>query len=171
MPASKELFQKYMNPVFIETGTYKGEGVQHAIDAGFKKIYSIELSPDLYTQCLVKFDNDKVKLLHGDSAEMLPKLLKTINDPIMFWLDGHYSGGDTAMGKKNTPLIEELNAIACHVIKIHTILIDDLRGWYHNIHGFDTLDLMKKIKGINKNYWFTLENGFIENDILVAKCL
>ena len=44
MPASVELFKKYPNPVFIETGTCHGIGVQMALDAGFKYVFSIELS-------------------------------------------------------------------------------------------------------------------------------
>ena len=168
MPASRELFQKYMNPIFIETGTYYGDGVQQAIDAGFKVICSIELSPNLYSHCIERFNSDNVFLSLGDSAKVLPILLKEINEPITFWLDGHYSGEGTAMGSQNTPLLSELDIIKNHPIKNHTIMIDDLRGWYKDTHGFDTLDLMKIITGINPEYVFKLENGFIENDILVA---
>lgn len=176
MPASsihcKELFQKYMNPVFIETGTYHGDGVQQALDAGFNKVYSIELSRDLHSYCKVRFNHyDNVYLLYGDSGGVLVELLKTIKEQTTFWLDGHYSGEDTAIGSQNTPLLRELEAIREHSIKTHTILIDDLRGWYKDTHGFDTLDLMKKILTINPDYKFTLEDGFISNDILVAKCL
>ncbi len=99
---------------------------------------------------------------------MLGEVLKQINEPVTFWLDGHYSGGRTAMGAKSTPLIEELTTIENHHVKTHTILIDDLRGWTIQGVGFDVLHLMKMIKSINVNYQFTLENGFIENDILVG---
>jgi len=52
MPASTELFQKYPNPVFIETGSCHGTGIQQALDAGFTEIYSIELSSIFYEECL-----------------------------------------------------------------------------------------------------------------------
>jgi len=42
------LFEKYPNPVFIETGTYHGEGIQYALQAGFKNVRSVELSEPLY---------------------------------------------------------------------------------------------------------------------------
>lgn len=171
MPATKEIFQRYMNPVFIETGTHKGDGVKLALDAGFKTIHSIELGDNLFSRCCYRFRGvNNVRLHLGDSADVLPIILEAINQPITFWLDGHYSGGDTALGKQNTPLLQELRAIAGHHIKTHTILIDDLRGWYKDTQGFDTLDLMKMILDINPDYKFTLENGFVLYDILVAKC-
>ena len=169
MPASKELFEKYPNPVFIETGSYRGDGIQLALDAGFKAIYSIELGMILYLNCIERFKGmDNVNITLGDSANMLPLVLKEINNPVTFWLDGHYSGEDTVMGNQNTPLIQELEAIKNHSIKTHTIIIDDLRTWYKDTHGFDTLDLMKKILEINPDYNFKLEDGFIPYDILVA---
>jgi len=168
----KELFRKYINPVFIETGSYLGDGIQQAIDAGFKKIYSIELSRNFYTHCCDRFEkNEIVHCICGDSGEKLFEVMEEQNEQITFWLDGHYSGGDTAIGPENTPLLRELEAIKRHPIKTHTILIDDLRGWIRELRGFDTLDLMKKILEINPDYVFTLEDGFIPNDILVAKCL
>ena len=46
-----------------------------------------------------------------------------------FWLDGHYSGGITYMGKKNCPVEDELNAIEINLVNFNqiTILIDDVR--------------------------------------------
>jgi len=33
---------KYLNPIFVETGTYKGHGIAAALASGFPKIYRIE---------------------------------------------------------------------------------------------------------------------------------
>ena len=178
MASTKEIFQKYPNPIFIETGSYQGDGIQLALDAGFKTIYSIELGQDLYSHCIERFNGvANVHLLQGDSGIVLSGLLENIKEPATFWLDGHFSGGITAMGSINSPLLEELEAIKNHPIKNHIIMIDDLRGWYKDTYGFDTLDLMKKIKEINPNYTFILEDGYDYNleivysdDILVAKC-
>ena len=65
--------------------------------------------------------------MHGDSGEILPELLNNINEPILFWLDGHYSAGNTSKGSLNTPIIKELVTIFQHPIKQHIILIDDAR--------------------------------------------
>lgn len=170
MPATVELFKKYPNPVFIETGSWHGDGIQQALDAGFKKVYSIELSNQLYEQCRNRFDKNKdVILFNGDSSDILPYLLFNIHVPVTFWLDGHYSCGDTAMGKLKSPLIQELSAIRGHDVRNHTILIDDLRDWTIEEHGFNTEILKQIISKINPGYKFTLEDGYIPNDILVAK--
>ena len=41
MPSKKENFQKYLNNYFIETGSFVGDGVQQALDAGYKNIISV----------------------------------------------------------------------------------------------------------------------------------
>ena len=171
MPATKELFQKYQNPILIESGSYNGDGIQSGLESGFEKIYSIELSEKYFNVCIERFKiNKNVILIFGDSSEKMSELLNTIKEPVTFWLDGHYSGEDTARGSQDTPLIQELEIINNHHIKTHKILIDDLRGWDHNTHGFDTLDLMKLILIINPDYKFTLEDGYIKHDILTAIC-
>jgi hypothetical protein len=68
-----------------------------------------------------------VTVYHGDSSRLLPKVLSQINTSCMFWLDGHYSGGITAKGQTETPILAELRAIADHHVRPHAILIDDAR--------------------------------------------
>jgi hypothetical protein len=63
----------------------------------------------------------------GSAARELPQVLKRISQPALFWLDGHFSGGITAKGDKDPPLLEELQAIREHRIKRHVLLIDDIR--------------------------------------------
>jgi hypothetical protein len=170
MPAGKELFQKYMNPVFIETGSLVGDGIQHALNAGFKTVYSIELSKALYDICVNRFKSyDNVHIILGDSSKELDLLLNMIKEPATFWLDGHDSGGGTARGEIESPLMQELEIISKHPIKTHTLIIDDLRCWHKEIQGFDTEIIKSKCLEINPGYSFIFEDGFIENDILVAK--
>ena len=59
MTASKNLFKKYLNPVFVETGTHHGDGVQRAFDEGFKTVYSIEIDSSLFVECYHRFKNNK----------------------------------------------------------------------------------------------------------------
>lgn len=165
--------------VFIETGSLHGDGIQLAIRSGYKQIVSIELSPKYYQ---ISFDrflyNPHVKVIHGDSTYVLPKVLEHIDEEVIFWLDGHYSGGDTGLGEVNSPLMFELDAIKNHHIKTHTILIDDLRCWTNPVGEFDkwkeesnkfnTEIIIQKIKEINSEYKFELIDNNAPNDVLVA---
>jgi len=123
---------KYYQNVFdiqilLETGTYMGETIFACKDA-FNQIYSIEISKNLFDKATIKFENSKnVHLYLGDSSEVIKDILKRIDQSTLFWLDGHYSGGITEKGAKNTPILEELTAIFDHKIDDHLILIDDAR--------------------------------------------
>jgi hypothetical protein len=111
----------------VETGTYRGDMVE-AQKTRFKKIISIELGVDLFEKAKERFHHDKnVIIVQGDSGKVLPIILKDINEPALFWLDGHYSGGITAKGDKECPIFEELNAILNTKSFNHILLIDDAR--------------------------------------------
>ena len=147
---TQQVFEKYPNAYFIETGSAMGDGIQKALDAGFQTIYSIELAPHYYLQCVERFKNqNQVHLMLGDSSEILETLLQKIDAPATFWLDGHYSWGNTARGKTNTPLLKELEAIRNHPIKTHTLLIDDVRQF--GTVEFDFLELEEIIAKIGEN--------------------
>lgn len=144
---------------FVETGTYQGKMVD-AVKNYFTNIYSIELGEELYKKAQEKFSGYKnIKLFHGDSAVLIPTIISKINQPILFWLDAHYSGGETARGTLDTPIEKELQFIFDHPIKDHTILIDDARLF---IGKYDYPE-MKKIEDI------TLANGYrfsVNGDII-----
>jgi hypothetical protein len=96
--------------------------------------------------------------------------MENVNEQVTFWLDGHHSCGDTALGEYWAPLMQELDVIKNHSIKTHTIMIDDMRCWEepNTTHGFYKEDIFKKLMEINSEYKFTYEDGDQENDILVA---
>lgn len=168
---TSEVFRHHLNETFIETGSYLGDGIQNALDAGFQHVYSIELAPHHYHRCCNRFaGNPKVHLYLGDSSVVLSQILQNINEPVTFWLDGHYSWGDTAKGETNTPLMKELAIIAEHPIKTHTILIDDVRQF--GTVEFDFLkqdEILDMLRAINPDYIFYYEDGYQKNDVLVAK--
>ena len=135
MAGNNNIFYDYnYNNYFVETGSYYGKGIQWAIDAGFKNIISIEITPKYYDLCVEKFkDNKNVNVFFGDSVKLLPFVVNDINEPITFWLDAHYTESTTLYGDKKCPLIEELEIIKSHVRKFKdTILIDDLRCFKQN---------------------------------------
>ena len=169
--STSDVFKKYPNTYFVETGSYLGDGIQNALDTdNFEEIYSIELSSYYYKICKVRFaDFSNVYLYRGDSSKVLKKVIKKIDAPATFWLDGHYSAGNTARGDTNSPILNELEIIKNHKLHTHTILIDDVRLFGTEEFDFVTLDMIiAKLLEINPNYTIVFENGYVNDDILVA---
>jgi hypothetical protein len=111
----------------VETGTYLGSMV-HAMRSDFRRIHSIEVSVALAEMAQRRFAHTSHVTVHqGDSTHVLPEILQVLDGPALFWLDGHYSGGITSMGAKETPIVEEVAAIFQHREKGHVILVDDAR--------------------------------------------
>ena len=52
-----------------------------------------------------------VYILQGDSTHVLSAILGKISQPCLFWLDAHCSGGQTARGELETPIMWELSCI------------------------------------------------------------
>jgi len=112
---------------FIETGTYMGSTIDNIKDY-FKNIYTIELNENLFNYCCKKFENDKnIKCVKGDSSIKLKDILENNKDEIVFFLDGHYSSGETSRSDKDVPLLEELEIINKYYKNKGIIIIDDLR--------------------------------------------
>ena len=120
--------EKIINNIFIESGSFQGDGIQAAIDIGFKEIHSIELSNKYYNICKERFKNNPNVHLHlGDSGIYLEEVLKNINTGVTFWLDGHYSCLDTACSDEYlSPIKNELEIIKKYNNPNHVILVDDM---------------------------------------------
>ncbi len=130
----------------VETGTFKGDMI-HAVEREFKEVHSIELGRDLYEEAGRRFAGlSHVHLHHGDSATMLPEVLQKLHSPALFWLDGHFSKGITARGAKDTPIIEELEAICRHKAKGHVILIDDARC-FTGTGDYPSIEELRRLAG------------------------
>lgn len=166
-------FADYPNEYFVETGTFRGDGIARALRDGFKYIISLDIDERYVEAAKAHFkDYENVSVYCGDSATQLWPLIESIDEPITFWLDGHnmYPTPNT----KNCPLLEELDQIKKHHIKVHTIIIDDM-------HCLDTLyfdylsreTLINKILEINPHYRITYmvggDSGSHPNNIMVAK--
>lgn len=118
--------KQYNLRIFVETGTYRGNMVS-ALRYDFDKLYSIELDQKLFEAAKKRFaDVPQIQLFQGDSGVELEKVLKTFQAPALFWLDAHYSAGETAKGSLNTPILKELDLVLGHSDK-HVMLIDDAR--------------------------------------------
>lgn len=142
----RDMQQQFNTRILVETGTYMGDMVALQKDR-FDKLYSIELSEKFYKRALRRFRNDKkITLLQGDSAYRLKEIMPQLNGAALFWLDGHYSGGNTAMGEKECPVREEL-AFILPDAKDHVILIDDAR-LFDGTHDYPTMEELQSL--VNK---------------------
>jgi hypothetical protein len=122
-----EYAKKYNIHNFVETGTYRGDMLAK-MRKHFKNLYSIELSEYFYSIAIRRFaKEERIKIIHGDSGRVLGQLISDLNGPALFWLDGHYSAGNTAKGEKDTPVLEELTSIFNDRRYNHVIIIDDAR--------------------------------------------
>lgn len=138
--------------VFVETGTYLGEMVE-AVRTNFSEVYSIELSPDLAANARRKFGADpRVCIVEGDSGEALASILEKISEPALFWLDGHFSGGITAQGSEDYPVLRELEHIRRHTVKNHVVLIDDARLFVGGGSAPAKAQVFEALRGINPDY-------------------
>jgi len=159
--AVKEFARSHGLRTFIETGTYMGTMVE-AVLSSFDRVISIELDAKLARDARKKFArHSHVEIVQGDSARELGTLLRSIHEPCLFWLDGHYSGGPTARGSTETPILEELVAIAEHSVQGHVILVDDAR-LFTGREDYPSLAEMELLCG---KYWRGSRYG-VEDDII-----
>lgn len=145
-------FGDFVQDYFVETGTFSGDGIQKALDAGFKQVRSLEYTKALCEKARKRFQGNRcVKIFQGDSSKILWKVIKPIDQKITFWLDAHTY--PPVPGKKNCPLMHELEQIKMHPIKTHTLLIDDMHCC--GTAAFDGLTkeaIIEKIYEINPLY-------------------
>lgn len=153
MPINADVLRPYANnQIFVETGTHNGDGVQAAVDCRFPSIWSVDLNESDVVK--KRFEHSlRVTLCTGtDSRRFLSNFLTGIKTPCTFWLDAHACGG--AGSYADVPLLEELEIIASHPIKSHTILIDDMRiiGSQHLRldRSEENISMWKLLEAINK---------------------
>ena len=114
----------------VETGTYFGQSARY-FSKFFKEVVSVEISPELYNFCRKKYGMIKnLRLVYGDSENILPKLIKRLDGPTLFYLDAHASGGVTGQGFEPSPIKTELKILKNFTFLSKSIIaIDDARGF------------------------------------------
>ena len=112
--------------VFVETGTLIGSRVG-AVLHDFREIHSVELSKELYSRCVGRFRGmSHVHLYNGDSGQILPDILSSVQERCLYFLDAHYSAGTTARGNRDSALEDEMSVIVPRLEKYDdVILVDD----------------------------------------------
>lgn len=134
--------------VAVETGTFLGETTAFLAES-CKRVITIELEPALAARARDRLrDRPHVTVLEGDSGELLQKVLVGLDEPALFWLDGHFSGlhegVQTARGAVDSPLRDELHALAAWApSRASAIVVDDAR--LLGTSGYPTLDEIRTL--------------------------
>jgi hypothetical protein len=153
--------KRYRIRHFIETGTYMGDTLAAIASDRSINCLSIELSSDYFEAAKKRFANySNVELRQGDSGQLLSEFVKNIRLPTLFWLDGHYSGDNTARGVENTPIMKELQAIIESPVKTHVILIDDARH-FNGLDGYPKIEELLAYVRRWGNYHFEVSADII----------
>jgi hypothetical protein len=147
--------------VFVETGTLFGD-MTYAQRNNFRQLFSIELDEYLFERALLRFKHySHIRILHGDSGQMIAKVLQELDEPCLFWLDAHYSGGITAHGVEMTPVFDEIRHILNHPVRNHVIVIDDAR-LFNGTDGYPTFRVLRDfVDSIDPDCLTWIENDTI----------
>jgi hypothetical protein len=176
----KEVFNEFnsSSTIWIETGTLVGDTAKYLSKIA-KFVYTIEPSEKYYNISLKNLTNcENVKIYNDTSENKLNDILEIIkpNSDVCFWLDGHWSGGDTFKGETDTPILSELDTIKRYLNKFSklNILIDDFRIFDigNNVETYPSKEVLIEYAAKNNLKWritrdiFILsKEGTVENNI------
>lgn len=141
--------KQYGLSIFVESGTGTGDSVQ-AARTWAREIHSVELREDFYTDAVFRFSEaihrERIHLYKGDSAHIFRAIMPAIQEPALFWLDGHADGPASALMAGETPILKELELIQ-KFGKSGVVLIDDFNLFGHTNYSrevWPTLDELKQ---------------------------
>ena len=163
--------------IWIETGTYRGETTAYLRGIA-KMVHSLEPNKDLFDRVRLRFkDTKNVKVHLGTSEEKFPELVQKICEnrvkDISFWLDGHFSAGETYLGEGETPILLELDSISKNFERFEniTIFVDDVRLFgtpEDTKNSYPTLFYLATFAESHKLYWVIEQDIFIMTNRIKA---
>jgi hypothetical protein len=148
--------------IFVESGSAVGETTAWAIDK-FDRVITIEFAYNMYRTCLERFfDCPSVTVMNGDSADLMNLVTWNLSGPAVFWLDGHFDGGEFGLAPSGeTPIVKELEYTTRRPGNV--ILIDDAR-----LFGTGQYPSVSWVLNFARHHGY---KGHIENDIIVLLSL
>lgn len=145
MPVS-QLVGRYGMLQFVETGTWKGDGLLHALaHSELRRCFSVEANLALALEAerrvssrypANKFGPYRWSITVGDSSLVMGDIVAQLTDgPCLWWLDAHlperYDGAATRL-----PLLQELRIItAARDVARDVFLVDDVRLYQRGRYG------------------------------------
>jgi len=154
--------------IWIETGTHLGDTTELLATVA-TQVHTIEPAKELFKQAKSRLQHLRNVVVHlGSSETELEGILQSIQGDVTFWLDGHYSAGETFQGSADTPILEELRLIARYRQRFErvVVLIDDVRCFNPKLPEFKDYPAREILVA------WAAEQGFtwnIEHDIFIAR--
>lgn len=129
---------------FVETGTWRGDGLLHAMQFPFRSLVSIEASRELTLQARMRVHSEcpqdvRWEILTGDSSAMVHLLLlewgkEMVAGPTLWWLDAHLPERYHAEATR-LPLEQELSHIVTSGMHhMDVFILDDWRLYEHGTY-------------------------------------
>lgn len=176
----KKVLKEYSSSstIWVETGTLVGDTAKYLSKIA-KFVYTIEPSEKYYRLSVKNLKSyENIKIYNDTSENKLNDILEIIkpNSDVCFWLDGHWSGGDTFKGETDTPILSELDTIERYLNNFSklNILIDDFRIFDigNNVDTYPSKEVLIEYAAKNNLKWritrdiFILsKEGIVENNI------
>lgn len=110
----------------IETGTFHGLSAQ-SLQKIFDRVWSIELSTESWQRVNDRLGHlEGITFLNGESSDVMPGVLATLDEPVLYWLDGHWCEHAGPSEIKQCPILDEIEIVDAHPHAARScILIDD----------------------------------------------
>lgn len=132
---------------FIETGTWEGDGLMHALQFPFMRLRSVEASVDLAAAAAKRIRkvwacDSRWEIIQGDSVLVVPALLRGWNqrmiggEPTLWWLDAHLPDR-YGIDATHLPLEREVEAIVGNGAHARDVFIMDDWRLYED-HTYDS---------------------------------
>ncbi len=167
--AKEAILRKYAiaGATWVETGTFMGATTRFLASIS-PKVCTVEPAQKLFERAKRRFANTHVEVINGVSEEIFPSLLPTLSGDICFWLDGHYSAGQTFKGATDCPVEDELKAIEANLASFGkvSILIDDVRCFLSTAADFDDYPSIDYLVDWSRKHGL---NWRIEQDIFIIR--
>lgn len=164
-----QLKEAYRVRTFVETGTYMGETANWASQE-FENVITIEHSESLYLRAVQKYaSKTNIQFILGDTRDKLHEIVAKLDAASIFWLDAHWSGGETHGDMDECPLIQEIKVLN-NSPHDHFIFVDDARLFEsppphpHKIEQWPTIDNVIETLNSGKHRYYIV----INEDVIVA---
>lgn len=104
---------------FVETGTWKADGLLHAMRSPFLNLFSIEVDQLLWSVAIdrVMFEQPgdvRWDIRLGESLKEVAFILDGLTGPTLWWLDAHLPERYGGAGPPRLPLADEVQLIVDH---------------------------------------------------------